>query len=356
MKILAVGDSYITPEAFARGLGPLEDRAAVRVIRLDEDEDFVPVSLSERRLREYAGSPRQLVAALSDEEVLVVHGAPVTDAVLDASPHLRLVCCARGGPVNVDAVAATERGIPIVTSPGKNAEAVADLTLAFILMLLRGIPVAQRFLQEGGQLGLSTFEGARFFGHDLGGHRLGLVGYGNVGSRVATRALAFGMWVMVYDPYVAASSIEAPGITVGALDELIASCDIVSLHARATRENTDLFGAPAFARMKPGAYFVNTARESLVDEAALYDALVTGHLAGAALDVLKTAPPGSATPLRGLPNVIVTPHIGGATHETSERGVAMVARQIERLLAGQRPEDVYNGEVYTQQEVTRGIG
>ncbi len=291
MKILAVGDSYITPEAFARGLGPLEDRAAVRVIKLDEDETFAPSSSSERRIREYAGNPRQLVAALSDGEVLVVHGAPVTDAVLDASPRLRLVCCARGGPVNVDAVAATERGIPIVTSPGKNADAVADLTLTFILLLLRGIPAAQRFLVEGGQLGLSTFEGARFFGHDLGGHRLGLVGYGNVGSRVATRALAFGMRVMVYDPYVAASSIERPGVVVGALDDLIASSDVVSLHARATPENANLFGAPAFARMKAGSYFINTARESLVDEAALYDVVVAGHLAGAALDVLKAAPP-----------------------------------------------------------------
>jgi D-3-phosphoglycerate dehydrogenase len=314
----------------------------VRVIALDEEETFVPTTPSERHIREYAGAPRQLVAALSDEEVLVVHGAPVTDAVLDASPRLRLVCCARGGPVNVDAAAATERGILVVISPGKNADSVADLTLAFAIMLARGIPQAQRFLQEGGQLGLSTFEGAQFFGHDLVGHVLGLVGYGNVGSRVATRALAFGMAVMVYDPYVEASRIEAPGITAATLEDLVATSDFVSLHARATPENADLFDTELFARMKRGAYFINTARESLVDEVALYDALAGGHLAGAALDVLKTAPSGTLSPLRGLSNVIITPHIGGATHETSARGVAMLAAQIERYIAGQPLEHVFN--------------
>ncbi len=342
MKILAVGDSFVTPAAFERGLARLADRAEVRVIALDEEETFVPTTPSEQRIREYAGAPRQLVAALSDEEVLVVHGAPVTDAVLDASPRLRLVCCARGGPVNVDAAAATERGISVVISPGKNADAVADLTLAFAIMLARGIPQAQRFLHEGGQLGLSTFEGAQFFGHDLGGHVLGLVGYGNVGSRVATLALAFGMSVMVYDPYVAASRIAAPGITAATLEDLVAASDFVSLHARATPENVDFFGRELFARMKRGAYFVNTARESLVDEAALYDALVGDHLAGAALDVLKTAPAGTISPLRGLANVIITPHIGGATYETSARGVAMLAAQIERYIAEQPLEHVFN--------------
>lgn len=331
LKILAVGDSYVTPAYFEHGLARLRDRARVRVIALDEQETLSPSTPSERRIHEYAGHPRQLVDALDDEEILVVHGAPVTDAVLDASSRLQLICCARGGPVNVDAVAAAERGIPVLTSPGKNAEAVADLTLAFLLMLARGIPQAQRFLLDGGQLGRSTFEGAQFFGYELGGRTLGLVGYGHVGRRVATRALAFGMTVMVYDPYVAASEIAAPGITPSALDELLAASDAVSLHARATPENANLFGVALFARMKRGAYFINTARESLVDEAALYEALASGHLAGAALDVVR-ATPGRPTPLLALPNVIITPHIGGATFETASRGVDMLATQIEHYL------------------------
>jgi D-3-phosphoglycerate dehydrogenase len=342
VKVLAVGDSFVTSEAFERGLVRLADRAQVRVIPLDETQTLVPSTPSEHCIHEYAGHPRQLVDALTDEEVLAVHAAPVTDAVLDASPRLRLVCCARGGPVNVDACAAAERGIPVVTSPGKNAESVADLTLAFMLMLARGIPKAQRFLAEGGRLGLSTFEGARFFGHDLGGHVLGLVGYGNVGTRVAKRALAFGMAVRVYDPYVAAARIDAPGITSDSLENLVVTSDFVSLHARATRENTDLFGRPLLARMRQDAYFINTARESLVDEAALFDALVSNRIAGAALDVIKAVPDGSISPLRQLENVIITPHIGGATHETSDRGVAMLAVQIERFIAKQRLENVYN--------------
>ncbi len=343
LKILAVGDSYVLPEAFERGLADLADRAEVLVITLDERDTLEPSTPSERRIREYAGHPRQLIAALNNHDVLVVHGAPVTDAVLDASPQLRLVCCARGGPVNVDIAAATERGIPLVVSPGKNAESVADLTLGFMIMLARGIPRSQLFLANGGQLGLSTFEGAQFFGHDLGGHVLGLVGYGHVGSRVARRALAFGMSVKVYDPYVDAARIEAPGITTCSLDALVSTSDMISLHARATPENADFFGATLFGRMKPGSFFINTARESLVDEAALCDALTSGHLAGAALDVLKTVPGGGISPLRRLDNVIVTPHIGGATYETSARGVNMVAAQIARYIAGQSLEHVYNG-------------
>jgi D-3-phosphoglycerate dehydrogenase len=210
-------------------------------------------------------------------------------------------------------------------------------------MLARGIPRAQRFLAEGGRLGLSTFEGAQFFGHDLTGHTLGLVGYGAVGTRVARRALAFGMAVLVYDPYVEASRIEEQGVAASSLEDLVTVADFVSLHARATPQNDALFDEGLFGRMKRGAYFINTARESLVDEEALYEALVSGRVAGAALDVLKTAPDGQSSPLRQLENVIITPHIGGATYETSERGVAMLAAQIERFIAGQHLENVVNG-------------
>ena len=177
-------------------------------------------------------------------EVLVVHGAPVTDEVLDASAELRLVCCARGGPVNVDVEAVTARGLPLVNTPGKNAEAVADLTLAFLVMLARGLPEAQRFLDEGNRL-KDNWEGAKFMGSDLRRHMLGLVGYGQVGRRVAQRALPFGMTVLVYDPFV-----EPPTAVeqVDILDELLARADFVSLHARATageRESDRRRGARA---------------------------------------------------------------------------------------------------------------
>ena len=351
MKVLGVADSFVTREMFERALAPLRGSMTVRVITLDEEGVLRPSTASERSLAEYFGHPRQLIAALADEDVLVVHGAPVTDAVLDASPRLRLVCCARGGAVNVDVAAATARGIPVAVAPGRNAEAVADLTLALMIMLARGIPRAQRHVASTDQIGVSNFEGAQFFGHELGGHVLGLIGYGHVGSRVATRAHSFGMAVQVYDPYVDGAAVAASGVTVSALEELVASSDVVSLHLRATSENRDFFGARLFGLMKPTALFINTARDSLVDELALYDALVSGRIGGAALDVLKSPPSPTPTPLRLLDNVIVTPHIGGATYEACYRGLEIVAAEIGRFATGTRLANVLNPAVLVGERV-----
>ena len=274
-------------------------------------------------------------------EVLVVHGAPVTDEVLDASDMLRLVCCARGGPVNVDVAAASERSIPVVTTPAKNADAVADQTLAFMVMLARRFPHAQRFLLEGNGVGDSAFQGARFFGHDLGGHVLGLVGYGNVGHRVARRARAFEMKVIVFDPYLDLEGDENVE-QVADLETLLERAHFVSLHARATPENENLLGHSAFARMRLGSYFVNTARETLVDEEALDEALSSGRLAGAALDVVRPRNASGPHPLLRHENVVLTPHIGGATHETLLRGATMVAEEIKRFAAGEPLVNVIN--------------
>lgn len=342
MKILAVGDSFVPTRLFETGLASLAAEHQIRFIQLDMDAPFVPMTPSERAIRECAGNPQQLVNALDGDEILLVHGAPVTDAVLDASPNLKLVGVARGGPVNVDLAAASDRGIAVITAPGRNADAVADLTLAYMVMLARGIMTGVEFVARGGRVGDSAFEGAQFFGHELGGHVLGLVGYGNVGSRVARRALAFGMPVLVYDPYVAADQVESPGIEMTDLDELLARSDFVSLHARVTPETVDFFDAKKFGKMKRGAFFINSAREALVDEQALYKALVSKHLAGTALDVLKPWPEDTPSPLVSLPNVIITPHIGGATHEAALRGVQILAAQIDRYLAGQPMQHVVN--------------
>ena len=213
---------------------------------------------SERRIREYAGSPEQIIERLTDHDGLVVHGGAVTDEVLDATP-LRLVCCARGGPVNIDVEAATERRIPVVTTPGKNADAVADLTIAFLVILARGVVRAAGFLAGGGRVGESTFEGAEWFGHDLGGHLLGLVGYGQVGRRVALRALAMGMEVASFDPNVDDDAMRADGVRPAGFGELLEEARFVSLHARQPASDGDLFGEPEFARM-PAARSSSTPR------------------------------------------------------------------------------------------------
>lgn len=335
MKILAVGDSFVPRHLFEMGLKHLMNDHQVRFIELYMDATFTPATLSERSISEYAGNPRQLVDAVDGEDVLLVHGAPVTDAVMDASPNLKVVGVARGGPVNVDLVAANDRGIMVITAPARNAEAVADLTLAFLVMLARHLMVGIDFLRSGGRMGDSAFEGAQFFGNELRGHTLGLVGCGNVGMRVASRATAFGMSIAVYDPYVSPELLESNGMKVMELEELLSCSDFVSLHTRVTPETMNFFDAGKFAMMKRGAYFINTARETLVDEQALYSALASGSLAGAALDVLRPWQEGTSNSLASLPNVIVTPHIGGATHEAALRGVEILAEQLRDYVVGQ---------------------
>jgi phosphoglycerate dehydrogenase-like enzyme len=297
-----------------------------------------PSSESERRLREYQGSPAELVVRMDAVEVLVVHGAPVTDEVLDASHDLRLVCCARGGPVNVDVEAVNARGLPLVNTPGKNAEAVADLTLALLIMLGRGLPKAQRFLANGNQL-RDNWAGAQFIGSDLRRHTLGVIGHGQIGQRVASRARAFGMAVLVFDPYI---TVEDGSEQVESIGALLARADFVSLHARATPENANLIDAAALAAMKPGSFLVNTARETLVDEDALDAALASNHLGGAALDVFTPSAGVGRHRLLRHPNVILTPHIGGATRETLQQGAEMIAEEIMRFAAGEPLVHVVN--------------
>ncbi|HEV2033780.1 MAG TPA: NAD(P)-dependent oxidoreductase [Candidatus Dormibacteraeota bacterium] len=341
MKILVVGDSFVPVPVFELGLADLQRKHRFDYLQLDESPEFVPTTASEYSIREYLGTPVQVAAQATDAEILIVHGAPVTAEVVSAAPKLRLICCIRGGPVNVDVAAASARQIPVVNTPGKNAESVADQTLAFMIMLARGFPRAQRFLIDGGSLGESAFEGARFLGHDLGGHALGLVGYGNVGRRVHHRALAFGMRLVIHDPFVQVVELGSTE-QVPRLADLLSKADFVSLHVRATKETENLFGARQFAAMKPASYFVNTARESLVDEQALDAALASGHLAGAALDVVRPRSEGGPQPLLRHENVVITPHIGGATHETLLRGVTMVAHEIARFTAGEPLQEVIN--------------
>lgn len=340
MRILAVGDTYMAPRYFAEAFADLEPAHDVEIVQVDSARPFNPTTPSERKLREYQGSPAELVEWMTAVEILVVQGAPVTDRVLDASSKLRLVCCARGGPVNVDVDVVSARGLPLVNTPGKNADAVADLTLAFLVMLARRLPKAQRFLQEGNRVE-DTWEGARFLGNDLRRHVLGIIGYGQIGRRVAQRAVSFGMTVVAYDPLVAATDTD--GVRQArTLDELLAASDFVSLHARATPQNQNLIDAAALSAMKPGACLVNTARETLVDEDALDAALASGQLAGAALDVLRSAPESGRHRLLRHENVVLTPHVGGATEETLLQGAEMIAAEIKRFAAGKPLVNVFN--------------
>jgi D-3-phosphoglycerate dehydrogenase len=350
VRVLVIGDPYMPASVYTPFLAGLGDKIAVTAMQITDITSAPPRTESERRLAEYVGDPADIVRAVPGAEVLIVHGAPVSAEVLDAAP-IRLVCCARGGPVNVDVAAATDRGIPVVNTPGKNAEAVAELTIAFALLLMRAVPRASRYLYDRGSFADSVFEGSEFFGQEAASVTLGLVGFGRVGRKVAARARALGFAVLAYDPLIPA--VTAEGVDLVPLDTLLARSDIVSLHARATPDNRHMFSYAEFARMRPGACFINTARESLVDEPALYAALEQGRLAGAGLDVLERPPAGTRHALLGAPNVIVTPHIGGATTETLARGARRAVTAVASLLAGQVPDDVMNPQVLNEGSAPR---
>jgi D-3-phosphoglycerate dehydrogenase / 2-oxoglutarate reductase len=346
LRVLVVGDPYMPVSAYADALSDLEGaglegRIELSTMQIEDVWSAPPRTESERRLREYVGDPAAIAAAVAGHDALIVHGAPVTSDVLDAAP-LRLVCCARGGPVNVDVAAATGRGIPVVNTPGKNAEAVAELTIAFALLLIRAVPRASRHLIDGGGFAESVFEGREFFGREAPSLTMGLVGLGHVGREVARRARALGFTVVGYDPQPPAA---LAGADLMSMDALLARSDVVSLHARLTPQNRHMFSWDTFTRMRAGSYFINTARESLVDEAALGRALEEGLLAGAALDVLERTPPGDRHRLLSMPNVFVTPHIGGATAETLARGARRAVAAVADLLAGRVPSDVVNPQV-----------
>jgi D-3-phosphoglycerate dehydrogenase len=342
VRVLVVGDPFMPASVYAPYLAVLGDRVAVDSVQITGIACTPPRTESERRLREYVGDPAEIAGAVAGHEVLLVHGAPVSAEVLDAAP-IRLVCCARGGPVNVDVAAATDRGIPVVNTPGKNAAAVAELTIAFALLLIRTVPRASRFLAERGRLAESVFGGEEFFGREAASITLGVVGLGRVGREVAVRARALGFSLLAHDPLL--PDAAADGVDMVPLEALLERSDIVSLHARATPHNRHMFSYAEFARMRPGACFINTARESLVDEPALQAALDQGRLAGAGLDVLEQPPPGTRHPLLAAPNVLVTPHIGGATTETLARGAQRAVAALASLLDGQVPSDVINPRV-----------
>jgi D-3-phosphoglycerate dehydrogenase / 2-oxoglutarate reductase len=333
VRILVLGDSYCPSLSLRPAFEDLPDHDVTFVDVVDEP-GWRPSTASEQRLREYLGSPAQVLAAYDGQEVLVVQGAPVTDAVIAAAPELRLICVTRGGPVNVDIAAATARGIPVVTTPGKNATAVAELTIAAMIIVARRIPDAFRHAVAGGELYLDNYEGSRWYGRELAGRTLGLVGFGQIGRRVASRALAFEMRVLAYDPFVIDGVIREHGVEPVGLGALLEQADHLSLHARLSSENRAMIGAAELARMKPGSFIVNTARHELVDEDALDAALASGHLGGAALDIATPSDAGRPHRLLRHANVILLPHLGGATTETIINGGRMAAAEIERFAAG----------------------
>ena len=290
---------------------------------------------------------RKLVRALEGFDVFVTEVDQVRAKVLAQLERLQVIACCRADPVNIDVDTATEMGIPVLRAPGRNAQAVADLTLALILMSMRNIPQAMDILrQEGGPQGMVKMAVAFFElkGNELWDKTVGIIGLGAVGREVAKRLRGFDTRLIVHDPYVPEDVVEGWGARRVDLDTLLLESDVVTVHAALTGETKGMLGRRELGMMKPIAHFINTARAELTDEEALYEALKEGKIAGAALDVFSQEPLPPDHPLLQLPNVIATPHIGGNTHEIPAHQSRIVVSDLERLFQGEEPLHVANPE------------
>ena len=270
--------------------------------------------------------PDGLPAALADADALVVRSAvQVDDALMETAPKLRVIGRAGVGVDNIDADAATRRGIVVMNTPGANAVAVAELTIGLMLALARKLPSANTSMHAG------KWEKKSLQGAELKGKTLGILGLGRIGLEVARRARGFGLEIIGSDPFVSAAVARENGILLVSVEDLLARADYLTLHVGLTPQTTGIINAKTLAAMKKGVRIINCARGELVEDAALVEALKSGQVAGAALDVFAEEPPKNS-PYAGLDNVILTPHIAGSTGEAQEAVGIQIARQVREYL------------------------
>ena len=308
----------------------------------------------------------QLISKLADVEVAIIEFESITDEVINSAKSLKIIAACRNEPAaNTDIDAATARNIPVLFTPGRNAVAVAEYTLGLMLSIARSIPTTHHLLRYTDELTAVSYSDKagdrkgvtsewsldptapfqRFQGDELMGKTVGLVGAGFIGQEIAKRVIALGMQVIAFDPYAKADQLARYSITAVSLDDLAKQSDFVVMAAKVTSESTGLFSGKYFDLMKPTAYFINTARAALVDYDAMLRVLKAGKIAGAALDVYPTEPLPGESPLRLLSNVLLSPHLAGASKQVVTHHSKMVVDDLLGLLKGEIPNRIANKEV-----------
>jgi D-3-phosphoglycerate dehydrogenase len=286
----------------------------------------------------------EMISLVGDVDAVLVGIDAVTERVIAAAPRLKVVSKHGVGVDNVDVPAATRAGVIVTNTPGANQVAVAELTVALILALTRKIPYHDTVVKSGGW--------SRQIGTELAGKTIGIVGLGRIGKEVILRLKGFRVNFLAYDVYQDTAFASEHGVRFTTLDELLAGSDIVTLHAVLTAGTQNFIGEKELARMRLGAYLVNTARGGLIDEQALYRALSENRLAGAGLDVFADEPPKNSPLLQLGDKVILAPHLGAQTTETVLRMGRMAAENVVQVLRGEKPVGVVNPQVY--EKITGG--
>ncbi|MGE5576716.1 MAG: phosphoglycerate dehydrogenase [Syntrophothermus sp.] len=281
-------------------------------------------------------SPEALLAEIGEYDGLVVRSqTKVNAAVIAAGKRLKVIGRAGVGIDNVDVDAATARGVIVLNAPEGNTISAAEHTMALILSVARSVPQAHQVVKEG------RWDRKSFMGVELAGKALGVIGFGRIGREVSRRALAFKMQVLVYDPFFPEEKAREMGVVPAEIPQILEEADFITVHVPLTKETNHLLDARAFARMKDGVRIVNCARGGIVDEEALYEALKSGKVAAAGLDVFEKEPPG-LTALIQHPNVVVTPHLGASTQEAQENVAIDVAEELAKALRGEAVKNAVN--------------
>ena len=340
MKILIVADQFITEDLWKRCIAEELRNIEIQFQVIETTWPVTPL-ISNDEISEFLGPVGEICTAVRDATIVVTNHGPITKQILENARKLKLIGCCRSGPTNVNANEATMRGIPIAYNPARNASAVAEFTIGLMIAITRNINISDIYLRRGLWRG-------DFYRHDLAGSELsqlsvGLIGFGKIGKLVFNLLKSFGSKIYAYDPAVnAADTAFDANICFLSFEETLKKSDIVSLHARLTPQTKGMIGEKELFLIKKGSYLINTARGALVDQQALYAALKSGHLAGAALDCFNEEPLLPSSPLIHLENVILTSHIAGSSQSSAWRSARGIAREIRRFLVGEETENCYN--------------
>jgi D-3-phosphoglycerate dehydrogenase len=336
MRVLVVGDRFITGELLVEAMDRQFQGSGIEFEYDSVSFEWPVVPVQENdELREFVGDG-DLVAQRArscDAEIILTHSGPVPRIAIESAPALRVVGAARGGPVNINWQACTERGIPVFYAPGRNSGAVAELTVALMLAETRSIVRAHMSLMKERRWRGDLYVLEKV-GLEMNSAVIGLIGFGAIGQKVARIVAGFGASVIVNDPYVDPVTIMGQGYRAVSLDDLLREADIVSLHCRLTAETRGMIGEREIDLMKRTAYLINTARGELVQSEHLYKALKDGRIAGAGLDVFEAEPPPPESLIYQLDNVTATTHLGGASIQAAQIGTRILAGEVFNYLTG----------------------
>jgi D-3-phosphoglycerate dehydrogenase len=341
MKLAGIGDLFI-PHAYIQDGMKLP---GMRIETLDWkiknfDELQKTNLLIERDGSEAYQVPDYIVDAVRDADIIVTQFCPVNKKIIDLCGNLKMIGILRSGFENVNVSYATERNIAVLNTPGRNADSVADFTVGAIISECRNIARGHHGLKSG--IWIREYPNSGRI-PDLPGKTAGIVGFGEIGAKVAKRLSGFDMRILAYDPFREKAEYGAELVD---LKTLMASSDFITLHARLGGENRHLINAEMLSLMKPTAYIINTARAALIDEAALYEALKNRRIAGAMLDVFEKEPPGKDYPLVTLDNVSLTPHMAGGSNDAFYNSPGKLAADIAKALKGEMPRSLINKEIW----------